>query len=66
MAKEKITFTKSTGNVFKDLEFSNSEEMLVKAKLASSINEILKKKKVDSKRSGKNAWYISTKCISFK
>lgn len=53
MEKEKVVFTKSTGNVFEDLEFSNSEEMLAKAKLASSINEILQSRKLTQKEIAK-------------
>ncbi len=42
MSKE-ITITKSSGNVFKDLGYTDleAEEMLVKASLASKINEII-------------------------
>lgn len=42
--KNALIFTKSSGNVFKDLGFANAEEMLAKAKLAASINEILQNK----------------------
>jgi predicted XRE-type DNA-binding protein len=49
MKKEKIVFTKSTGNIFKDLGFANSEEMLAKAKLASGINEILQMRNLTQK-----------------
>jgi predicted XRE-type DNA-binding protein len=53
MRRGKIKFIKSTGNVFEDLGFSNSEEMLAKAKLASSINEILQQKKFTQKKAAK-------------
>jgi predicted XRE-type DNA-binding protein len=47
--KEVKLFTESSGNVFKDLGFPNAEEMLAKANLASSINEILRKRKLTQK-----------------
>ena len=46
MKAKKITCTKSSGNVFKDLGFANAEEMLAKVKLAASINEILQDRKL--------------------
>lgn len=36
-----IDFESSSGNVYTDLGFANAEEMLVKAKLAAKIGEIL-------------------------
>ncbi len=50
---EKIKITKSSGNVFKDLEFPNAEEMLAKANLASKINEIIKKRQLTQKEAAK-------------
>lgn len=38
---EKIKVQPSSGNVFADLELPDSEEMLVKAKLASRISQII-------------------------
>lgn len=40
----KIKIQSSTGNVFEDLGFLDSEEMLLKAELACKISDIIKKK----------------------
>jgi predicted XRE-type DNA-binding protein len=37
---------KSSGNVFKDLGFENSDEMLTKAKLVYQINQCIDKRKL--------------------
>jgi len=47
---EKVT--KSSGNVFADLGFSNAEEMETKAQLVSQINSILRKRKLTQKEAG--------------
>ena len=39
-----ITIEKSSGNVYADLGLADAQEMLVKAKLASKIGEIIKRK----------------------
>lgn len=44
--KKKIKYTKSSGNIFADLEFPNPQDMLTKVDLAIQINEIIKKKKL--------------------
>jgi predicted XRE-type DNA-binding protein len=38
-----ITIEKSSGNVYADLGMADAQEMLVKAKLASKIGEIIKR-----------------------
>ena len=43
---EKITVTESSGNVFADLECQNPEELKVKAKIAASINSIVKHRNI--------------------
>ena len=43
---EKIEHTKSTGNVYADLGFRDADKRLVKAQLASKINQILEKRKL--------------------
>jgi predicted XRE-type DNA-binding protein len=48
MSKE-IEYEKSSGNVFHDLGFKNPKERLLKAKLAATINVIIKNKKLDQK-----------------
>lgn len=40
---QEIEITKSSGNVFEDLELPNSEEYLAKAKLAYQINKIIER-----------------------
>lgn len=42
MVHKEIKFTKSSGNVFRDLGLKNSKEYLAKAKLALQINKIIK------------------------
>jgi predicted XRE-type DNA-binding protein len=42
-----LEITKSTGNVFKDLEVANPEEYLVKSALAYQINQIIMQKKLN-------------------
>ena len=46
----KIKVEKSSGNVFADLGFDNSEEMLAKAELTRQINHIIRKKKLSKKQ----------------
>ena len=41
-----VSLALSSGNVFADLELSNSEEYLVKAKLAYEIGQLIKEKKL--------------------
>lgn len=41
MSDEKLKITKSSGNVFSDLEIPNSVEYLAKSELAMKINNIL-------------------------
>lgn len=41
-----IKYTESSGNVFADLDVSNPEEMLAKAKVLSKICDIIKKRKL--------------------
>jgi len=40
--KEQIEIEKSSGNIYADLGLPDSEEMLVKARLAAKIGEIIK------------------------
>lgn len=42
----KLDYTKSSGNVFEDLAFADSEEMLIKAELAQKIGVILHKRRL--------------------
>jgi len=44
---------KSSGNVFKDLDFPNAEEMLAKAALATQINTILQEQNLTQKEIAK-------------
>jgi predicted XRE-type DNA-binding protein len=44
-----IKITKSSGNVFADLEIPDAEEYLLKAELARQISNIIKKKKLKQK-----------------
>lgn len=44
-----LEITRSSGNVFKDLELPNSEEYLAKAKLAYRINQIIEEKGLKQK-----------------
>ena len=41
---DELTMTKSSGNVFKDLGYTNADEHLLKAKFAVVINNIIKEK----------------------
>ncbi len=43
-ANKKIEITKSSGNVFADLDISDSEKYLAKAELARKINSIIDKR----------------------
>lgn len=40
-----IEIEESTGNVYADLGVANADEMLIKAKLASKIGEIIKRRR---------------------
>lgn len=44
--KKKITATRGTANVFADLGYANSEEMLAKAQLVSRISDIIKQRRL--------------------
>lgn len=41
---DEIKYTKSSGNVYADLDFKDAAERLVKAELASIINQIIDKR----------------------
>jgi predicted XRE-type DNA-binding protein len=43
---EKLEITKSSGNVFADLEFLDAEKYLAKAELARKINSIIEKREL--------------------
>ena len=38
----KVTFERSSGNIYKDLGYKNSEEMIIKAGLAIKISKVIK------------------------
>jgi predicted XRE-type DNA-binding protein len=42
---DKLNYQRSSGNVYKDLDFKNAEEMQAKAALASSILSIIERRK---------------------
>jgi predicted XRE-type DNA-binding protein len=44
--KKKISATRGTTNVFADLGYANSEEMLAKAQLVSRISDIIKQRRL--------------------
>ena len=44
MSKSDIEFTRGSGNVFADLGFENPEEELLKARVASLLNDTIKAK----------------------
>lgn len=44
--KTKITATRGSTNVFADLGYANSAEMLAKAKLVSRISDIIKQRRI--------------------
>ena len=44
--KKKIAATRGTTNVFADLGYANSEEMLAKAQLVSRISDIIKQRRL--------------------
>lgn len=50
---DKIEFTKSSGNVYADLGFKDANERLVKAELASKINQIIDKRDLKQKEAAK-------------
>ncbi len=45
-----ISISPSSGNVFADLDLPNSEEYLVKAKLAYEIGQLIKEKKLTQRK----------------
>lgn len=47
---DKIKFTQSSGNVFEDLGFADSEERLAKAQIAMRINTLLEKRDLKQKQ----------------
>lgn len=44
MSDQKIKYTKSSGNVYQDMGFSDAEERLAKSKLAMRIDSIFEKR----------------------
>ena len=44
--QKKITVTRGSTNVFADLGYANSEEMLAKAKLVSRISDLIKRRRL--------------------
>ncbi len=46
-------YTKSSGNVFEDLDLPNPEERLAKAELARQIENIIKRKRLTQERAAK-------------
>lgn len=51
--KNAIEITKSSGNVFADLDLSNPDEALAKADLALQINKLIKEKDLTQKMAAK-------------
>ena len=50
---EVIEYLEGSGNVFQDLGFDNPEEELAKAKLSSTIYDIIKDRKLTEKKAGR-------------
>lgn len=53
MKIHEIEHVKGSGNVYKDLGFSDAEERLAKAKLALRINDIIEKRKLSQVKAAK-------------
>ena len=51
---EKIQFEKSSGNVFKDLDLPDAEELFLKAKLGFKVFQIIEKRKLTQTQAAKN------------
>ncbi len=49
----KVDYEKSSGNIFEDLGFAETKEMLIKAELAFKINSLLQKKKLKQEDAAK-------------
>ncbi|NVM20466.1 MAG: XRE family transcriptional regulator [Desulfobacterales bacterium] len=49
---DEIEYLEGSGNVFEDLGFDNPEEELAKAKLASTIYDIIQDRKLTEKEAG--------------
>ena len=47
---KKIQFEKSSGNVFKDLDLPDAEELFLKAKLGFEVFQIIEKQKLTRQR----------------
>lgn len=50
---KKVKFEKSSGNIYADLGFSNSKEMLRKARVAMAINKIIETRGLKQKEAAK-------------
>ena len=50
---EKIQFEKSSGNVFKDLDLPDAEELFLKAKLGFEVFQIIEKRKLTQTEAAK-------------
>ena len=57
MSKEKIEFEIGSGNVYKDLEFPNPDEMQAKAHLVFKIQDTITERKLKLRRSSQNPMY---------
>ena len=51
--KEKIKVTKGSGNIFADIGSKNPEELKIKAKIALTINSIVKHRHITQKETAK-------------
>lgn len=53
MASDKVKVTRGSGNVFKDLDFEDSDELQAEAPLAHQIYTILKRRKLSQRAAAK-------------
>jgi predicted XRE-type DNA-binding protein len=51
--RQEIPIEKASGNVYADLNFSDSEEMLIKAQLVTKIAEILRQRRLTQAQAAK-------------
>ena len=51
---KKIQFEKSSGNVFKDLDLPDADELFLKAKLGFEVFQIIEKRQSDPDRGSKD------------
>ena len=61
--RKRMTFEKSSGNVFTDIGFANPEREQLKAYLTLQIYRIIKDRELTQAQAGHNTWHQTAPCL---